>query len=246
MAERAMTLAEQILSHAAGHPVQAGDLVIVEIDRCMSHDSLTPEVIDALQGTLNTERVYDPSRVAVMIDHVAPAASVATADAQVRVRRWVREQGIPHFYDVGAGVCHQVMIEERLVAPGQIAFGTDSHATAYGAVGAFGTGVGSRDMALTLASGRNWLRVPETVRVQGPQSLSLWPPQTGWCGLPGGRIPRAGLAGSGRARDHLLDDDRARRQGRHGPADGPGCRGSGRARVVGRAARRHVCTGNRR
>ena len=76
MAERAMTLAEQILSHAAGHPVQAGDLVIVEIDRCMSHDSLTPEVIDALQGTLNTERVYDPSRVAVMIDHVAPAASV--------------------------------------------------------------------------------------------------------------------------------------------------------------------------
>ncbi len=189
MAERAMTLAEQILSHAAGHPVQAGDLVIVEIDRCMSHDSLTPEVIDALQGTLNTERVYDPSRVAVMIDHVAPAASVATADAQVRVRRWVREQGIPHFYDVGAGVCHQVMIEERLVAPGQIAFGTDSHATAYGAVGAFGTGVGSRDMALTLASGRNWLRVPETVRVQvngrfrpgvSPKDLSLY-----LCGLLG-------------------------------------------------------------
>lgn len=189
MAERAMTLAEQILSHAAGHPVKAGDLVIVKVDRCMTHDSLTPEVIDALRNTLKAERVFDPSRVAVMIDHVAPAASVATADAQVKVRKWVREEGIPHFFDVGAGVCHQIMIEQGLVSPGQIAFGTDSHATAYGAVGAFGTGVGSRDMALTLATGKNWLRVPETIRVQvngrfqpgvAPKDLSLY-----LCGLLG-------------------------------------------------------------
>ncbi|MGI6367658.1 MAG: 3-isopropylmalate dehydratase large subunit [Anaerolineae bacterium] len=189
MADRPMTLSEQILSHAVGHPVHAGDLVIVDIDRCMTHDSLTPEVIDAMQNTLHTARVFDPSRVAVMIDHVAPAASVATADAQVRVRNWVREQGIPHFFDAGAGVCHQVMIEQGLVAPGQIALGTDSHATAYGAVGAFGTGVGSRDMALTLATGRNWLRVPETIRVEvrgqfrpgvGPKDISLY-----LCGLLG-------------------------------------------------------------
>jgi len=189
MADRAMTLSEQILSHAAGYPVYAGDLVIVDVDRCMTHDSLTPEVIDALRDTLRTERVHDPSRVAVMIDHVAPAASVATADAQVKVRRWVRDEGIPHFFDVGAGVCHQIMIEQGLVAPGQIALGTDSHATAYGAVGAFGTGVGSRDMALTLATGRNWLRVPETIRVQvtgrfqrgvGPKDVSLY-----LCGLLG-------------------------------------------------------------
>jgi methanogen homoaconitase large subunit len=184
-----MTLSEQILSHAAGHAVMAGDLVIVEVDRCMTHDSLTPEVIDALRDTLKVERVFDPSRVAVMIDHVAPAASVATADAQVKVRKWVREEGIPHFFDVGAGVCHQIMIEQGLVSPGEIAFGTDSHATAYGAVGAFGTGVGSRDMALTLATGKNWLRVPETIRVQvngrfqpgvAPKDLSLY-----LCGLLG-------------------------------------------------------------
>jgi methanogen homoaconitase large subunit len=90
---------------------------------------------------------------------------VATADAQVEVRRWVAEEGIAHFYDVGTGVCHQVMIEEGLVQPGQIALGTDSHSNSYGAVGAFGTGVGTRDMALALASGRIWLLVPETVRV---------------------------------------------------------------------------------
>jgi methanogen homoaconitase large subunit len=161
----AMTLSEQILSHAAGRPVHAGELVVVEVDRCMSHDSLTPEVIQVLQDTLGAQHVRYPDRVAVMIDHVAPAASVQTANAQVVVRQWAANEGIGHFYDVGVGVCHQVMIEERLVEPGHVALGTDSHATAYGAVGAFGTGIGSGDMALVLASGRNWLRVPETIRV---------------------------------------------------------------------------------
>lgn len=189
MPDQALTLSEQILSHAVGRTVRAGELVIVEVDRCMSHDSLTPEVIDSLRGELKAERVFDPDRIAVIIDHVAPAASVATADAQVRVRQWVREQGIRRFYDVGRGVCHQVMIEEGLVSPGLIAFGTDSHATSYGAVGAMGIGVGSRDMALTMATGRNWLRVPETIRVDvsgrfrprvGPKDLSLY-----LCGLLG-------------------------------------------------------------
>jgi methanogen homoaconitase large subunit len=159
------TLSEQILSHAAGKTVRAGDLVIVPVDRCMTHDSLTPEVIDALREDLGAEHVHDPQRVAVIMDHVAPAASVQTADAQVKVRRWVAEEGIHAFYDVGVGVCHQVMIEEGLVAPGQIVLGSDSHATAYGAIGAFGTGMGTRDLALALASGRTWLRVPETIRV---------------------------------------------------------------------------------
>lgn len=178
----ALTLSETILSHTTGRTVRAGDLVIVDVDRCMTHDSLTPEVIEAMRDTLQVERVHDPDRVAVIVDHVAPASSVPTANAQVLLRRWVQEQGIRHFYDVGRGVCHQVMIEERLVQPGQVALGTDSHANAYGAVCAFGTGVGSRDMAIALASGQTWLRVPETVRVRvrgrfrpyvSPKDLSL-------------------------------------------------------------------------
>ncbi|MGI5917819.1 MAG: 3-isopropylmalate dehydratase large subunit [Anaerolineae bacterium] len=186
---RGATLSEQILSHAVGRPVRAGDLVIVDVARCMSHDSLTPEVIDVLRDSLGAERVYDPERIVVIMDHVAPASSVATANAQVKVRRWVAEEGISHFFDVGAGVCHQVMIEEGLVQPGDVALGTDSHATAYGAVGAFGSGVGSGDMALTMATGHNWLRVPETIRVQvrgrfrpdvSPKDLSLY-----LCGLLG-------------------------------------------------------------
>lgn len=189
LAGRAPTLAERILSHAAGREVRAGDLIIVPVDRCMSHDSITPEVIDALQNDLGTAGPADPDRLVVVMDHVAPAATVATANAQARVRRWVAEQGIERFYDVGCGVCHQVMLEEGLVQPGQIALGTDSHATSYGAIGAFGTGVGTRDMALALASGRTWLRVPETLRVNvhgrfrpgvSPKDLSLY-----LCGLLG-------------------------------------------------------------
>jgi len=185
----ALTLSEQILSHAAGQVARAGDLVIVPVDRCMSHDSLTPEVITALTDDLGAAKVNDPDRIVVVMDHVAPASSVPTANAQVRVRNWVRDQGIEHFFDVGAGVCHQVMIEQQFVLPGQIALGTDSHATAYGSVGAFGTGVGSRDMALTMATGQTWLRVPETNRVQvngrfqpgvSPKDLSLY-----LCGLLG-------------------------------------------------------------
>ena len=166
MSPEPMTLVEQIISHAAGQPARAGDLVIVPVHRCMTHDSLTPEVIDALENDLGVTQIQDPDRVAVIVDHVAPASSVATANAQVRVRRWVRAQGISRFYDVGAGICHQIMVEEGLVQPGEIALGTDSHATAYGAIGALGTGVGTRDMALALASGHTWLRVPETLRVR--------------------------------------------------------------------------------
>jgi len=188
-ADPPLTLSEQILSHAAGRRVRAGDLVIVPVDSCMTHDSLTPEVITALRDDLGVQRVHDPKRVAVIMDHVAPAATVATADAQVRVRRWVEEEGIEHFYDVGTGVCHQVMIEERLVSPGQIVIGTDSHATSYGAVGAFGTGVGTRDMALALATGRIWLRVPTTihVRVAGtfPRRVSVKDLSLYLCGLLG-------------------------------------------------------------
>ena len=85
LAGRAPTLAERILSHAAGREVRAGDLVIVPVDRCMSHDSITPEVIDALQNDLGTAGPADPDRLVVVMDHVAPAATVATANAQARV-----------------------------------------------------------------------------------------------------------------------------------------------------------------
>lgn len=159
------TLSEQILSHAAGHSVRAGDVVTVQVDLAMMHDSLSPSIIKVLHDELGAERVWDRDRVAVVVDHVAPAANIQTAEAQVKLRRWVREQEITHMFDVGRGISHQVLVEEGLAQPGMVIVGSDSHSTAYGCVGAFGTGMGTTDVALVVATGRTWMRVPETVLV---------------------------------------------------------------------------------
>jgi methanogen homoaconitase large subunit len=179
----AQTLAEQILSRAAGRPVSAGDNVVVDVDLVMMHDSLSPSIIKVLHDELGAERVWNPDKVAVVIDHVAPAATIQNAEQQQRVRHWVREQHIPHLFDVGRGISHQVLVEEGLALPGMLILGSDSHSTGYGCVGAFGTGMGTTDIALALATGQTWLRVPETVLVQArgrfrpgvsAKDLGLW------------------------------------------------------------------------
>lgn len=160
------TLAEQILSQAAGRPVQAGENVVVNIDLAMMHDSISPSIIKVLHGELGAAHVWDAARIAVVVDHVAPAATIQNAEHQANLRRWAREQGITHLFDVGRGISHPVLVEENLARPGMLIVGSDSHSTGYGAVGAFGTGMGTTDMALALATGQTWLRVPETLRVQ--------------------------------------------------------------------------------
>ncbi len=160
------TLSEQILSHAAGYSVKAGDVATVNVDLVMMHDSLSPSIIKVLHDELGTEGVWDTERVAVVVDHVAPASNIQTAEKQADLRRWVRQQGIKHFFDVGRGISHQVLVEEKLARPGMVIVGSDSHSTAYGCVGAFGSGMGTTDIALAAATGRTWFRVPETVLVR--------------------------------------------------------------------------------
>uniref|UniRef100_UPI0026341112 3-isopropylmalate dehydratase large subunit n=1 Tax=uncultured Meiothermus sp. TaxID=157471 RepID=UPI0026341112 len=103
-------------------------------------------------------------KVAIVIDHVAPAANVEVAKAQKEIREWGRAHGC-RVFDVGRGICHQVLVEERLALPGGIVLGSDSHSTTYGGIGCFGTGMGATDIALAAASGRTWLKVPATVKV---------------------------------------------------------------------------------
>lgn len=179
----AQTLAEQILSNAAGRPVAAGDNVVVDVDLVMMHDSLSPSIIKVLHDELGAPAVWDPAKVAVVIDHVAPAATIQNAEQQQRVRRWAKQQGIPHLFDVGRGISHQVLVEEGLARPGMLILGSDSHSTGYGCVGAFGSGMGTTDIALALATGQTWLRVPETVVVRATgrfhpgvsaKDLGLW------------------------------------------------------------------------
>ncbi|MEM7116647.1 MAG: 3-isopropylmalate dehydratase large subunit [Chloroflexota bacterium] len=159
------TLSEQILSNAVGRPVSPGELIVVEPDVSMGHDSLSPGIIRILREQLRADRVHNPDQIVLVMDHVAPASTVGTANSQNLIRRFAREQGI-QLFDVGRGICHQVLVEERLAQPGRIIIGSDSHSTSYGAVAAFGTGMGSTDIALSWATGKTWLRVPETIRVQ--------------------------------------------------------------------------------
>lgn len=158
------TLAELILSRVSGREVRAGDLVIAPVSRVMVHDS----VIDAVMGgmkALGRERVWDISKVCVFVDHAAPAPTPVVADSHRVLRGWVADQGIATFYDAGEGVCHQIMVEEGYCEPGTVIVGSDSHSNSYGAVGAFGAGMGATDIAVALALGRTWLRVPESIKV---------------------------------------------------------------------------------
>lgn len=159
-----LTLAERILSVRANRRVMAGELVVVEIDGVMVVDSIAPSVIARIENDLGG-RVRNPERVSFVLDHVAPASNVEVAKAQADARRYAREHGI-RLFDVGRGICHQVLMEEGLAQPGGIVLGSDSHSTTYGAVGCFGTGMGATDIALAAASGRTWLKVPETIVVR--------------------------------------------------------------------------------
>jgi methanogen homoaconitase large subunit len=157
------TMAEKILSKRSAKTVYAGDLAVVEVDNVMIVDSIAESVIEILRDELNAVPKH-PERVSIVIDHVAPASSVNVAKSHQVSRQFALETGVKLF-DVGRGICHQVLIEERLAFPGAIVLGSDSHSTTYGAVAAFGTGMGATDIALAAASGKTWLRVPESVKV---------------------------------------------------------------------------------
>ena len=158
------TLAEKILSRASGRDAHVGDLVIVPVSRVMVHDSVIDAVMAGLKD-LGKERVWDTAKVCVFVDHAAPAPTPVVADSHRVLREWVRAQQIPTFYDAGEGVCHQIMVEEGYCEPGTVIVGSDSHSNSYGAVGAFGAGMGATDIAVALGLGRTWLRVPESIKV---------------------------------------------------------------------------------
>jgi len=166
------TLAEKIISRASGREVHAGELTVVQVSTAMSIDSIAPSVIRIMREDLGAERVFDARRVALFVDHVAPACNVSTADGQVTVRCFAHDQSIKHFFDVGQGICHQLMVEEGLAQPGEIVVGSDSHCTLYGAIGCFGTGMGATDIALAFATGQTWLKVPPTIRIHLRGALS--------------------------------------------------------------------------
>lgn len=160
------TLAEKILARASGLPkVEPGDFVEASIDLVMVNDITGPLTVEALQS-LSKPRIWDPDRLVIVLDHQTPADRVKSAENHKLLRSFASQFGVKALYDVGFGVCHQVVPEEGYVKPGMLIVGADSHTCTYGAFGAFATGVGSTDAAAALALGKLWLKVPETMLVK--------------------------------------------------------------------------------
>lgn len=156
-----MTIAEKIIARAAGvNCVKPGDIHTVEVDRLMSNDGTTHLTID-MYNKLKNPHIADVNKLVWIVDHNVPSDSPKTAASQKKMRDFAKANGIT-FYE-GKGVCHQIMMENH-VCPGELIFGADSHTCAYGALGAFGTGVGCTDYLYAMVTGQSWLLVPETLR----------------------------------------------------------------------------------
>lgn len=157
-----MTIAEKIIAAAAGvDHVKPGDIHTVNLDRLMSNDGTTHLTVDMYHNKLTKPRIADPGKLVFIVDHNVPADNPKTAAAQKKMRDFAREHKID-FWE-GKGVCHQIMME-NYVCPGELIFGADSHTCTYGALGAFGTGVGCTDFLYGMVTGTSWVLVPESVK----------------------------------------------------------------------------------
>ncbi len=156
------TIIEKILSRKSGKNVCAGDIVVAGVDFIMGQDGTSPLAINAYRS-MEGKKLFDPARVALVIDHSAPSPFEGVSNLHTLMREFAKETGC-RLYDIGEGVCHQVMLESGRIGPGSLVIGADSHTCTYGALNAFATGVGSTDLAGALISGKMWFKVPETIR----------------------------------------------------------------------------------
>lgn len=169
------TLSEKILAaHAGLEETHAGQFVEVAVDVVLSNDITAPLAILEM-ARLGVERVFDPEKVIIVPDHFAPNRDIRAAEQCQAVREFARAQALPHYFEVGRmGIEHVLLPEQGLVLPGDLVVGADSHTCTYGALGAFATGMGSTDVAVAMATGRTWLRVPETIRCVYSGELRPW------------------------------------------------------------------------
>ncbi len=166
------TFSEKTLGKNIGKDVVAGQIIQARPDACMSHDNSA--AISNTFRKLGVKKVADPRQLVIVLDHCVPAADAKHAANHKTVRAFVAEQGIPNFYDLNVGICHQVLPEKGHVVPGSLVVGSDSHTCTYGAFGAFATGIGRSEAAVIWATGEIWLKVPETMRVEVVGRLGEW------------------------------------------------------------------------
>ena len=161
-----LTISEKILAdHAGLKKVEPGQIVKAKIDLAMSPE-LTAVLTYKTMGEMGFTKVWDPKKVIFIIDHIAPSTNMQNATLHKQCRDIARREGFETFYDINAGVCHQILPEKGHVYPGMLLVGADSHTCTHGAFGAFATGIGSTDMGAVLGTGKLWFKVPETIKVE--------------------------------------------------------------------------------
>jgi len=157
------TMAEKVFERKAGRPVRPGEIVVASVDWAMGQDGTTPLAIQSFEE-MEGKQVFNPERVVFVIDHNAPSPLEAVSRLHDFMRSFARKFGI-RIFEVGEGVCHELMMSRGLVVPGDLVVGADSHTCTYGAVGAFSTGVGSTELAVVMMTGKLWFKVPESIRL---------------------------------------------------------------------------------
>ena len=157
------TVIEKIIEHNTGKEVKPGDIVTVNVDRVMIHDIFIPFVAEKFKE-MGFEKLWDPDKVVLIYDHLVPASQLDDTRHFHTGHAFAEKYGMTHVHR-SDGICHQLMTEAGYVKPGNIAFGTDSHTTTYGCVGAFSSGIGYTEMASILGTGTMWIKVPETIKV---------------------------------------------------------------------------------
>ena len=157
------TIAEKILSVHSARDLRSGDIAICDVDFCFGQDGTSSIIIDSFKK-LGTKEVFDSSKFYMIIDHSAPSPNIGVSEIHKKMRDFEKGFNVG-LYDIGCGVCHQLVPQKGHITCGDLVLGADSHTCTYGAINVFSTGVGSTDLAITLASGKNWFRVPETIKV---------------------------------------------------------------------------------
>ena len=157
------TVIEKIIRNNVGHAVKPGDIVTVNVDRVMIHDIFIPFVAEKFEE-MGFKKLWDPDKVVLIYDHLVPASQQDDTRHFHAGDAFARKYGMKNVHR-SDGICHQLMTEAGYVKPGNIVFGTDSHTTTYGCVGAFSSGIGYTEMASILGTGTMWIKVPETIKV---------------------------------------------------------------------------------
>lgn len=164
MSHKPQTIAEKILSNHSGKPVYADELTIVSVDGAMASDTTAPYAIKAFEEMAGGKTVWNPDKIALVIDHAAPAPNQTISNLHQLMREFGKKHGI-RVFDVGEGICHQVIMEHGYVKPGDVFTGADSHTTHYGCINAFSTGVGATDLAAVWLTGKIWFKVPRSIKI---------------------------------------------------------------------------------